>query len=175
MRPVVLLAWIASGCATPTLRADLDAAPLNVGEAAIEVVNGTGRELPAPRPGPADEIARVAGWPSAGSFSTADVFAAEVASALREKGVERVERRDGAPVFRVTLNDFDLRNVDTTAAVAFVSVSYALLDPDGRPLWQAAENRLPIRLGGPDLTRSELARIVAEAARRALASFPSPQ
>lgn len=171
----LLVLLLLSACAAPHTRT-LVVLPgaASVREATAEVVNATGRELPAPRPGFGDEVARVAAGRVVPPFSTADAFASAAAAGLREKGVNVVGgRHPDLAVLRLTLLDFEIRNHDAAGAVAFVSARYLLLDPKGESLWEAAQTRLPIRLGGPDLTRSELARIAAEAVDHALSSFPT--
>jgi hypothetical protein len=172
-RALVLL--LLSGCAAPNTRT-LVALPgaASVRETTVEVVNATGRELPAPRSGLVDEIARVTAGGAASPFSTADTFAAAAAAGLRERGVNAVSgRHPELPVLRLTILDFEIRDRGAAGAVAFVSARYLLLDTEGEALWEAAETRLPSRLGGSDLTRSELARIAAKAVDRALSSFPA--
>jgi hypothetical protein len=163
-----------SACAASSTRAlvtDPDAA--SVREAIVEVVNATGRELPAQRPGLVDEITRVTAGRAVSPFSMADAFSAAAAGSLRERGVKAVSGgHSELPVLRVTILDFEILDHDTAGAVAFVSARYLLLDTSDESLWEARQMRLPIRLGGPDLTRSELARIAGEAVNRALASFP---
>ena len=169
-----LVLLLLSACAAPSTRAlvvEPDAA--SVREAIVEVVNATGRELPAPRPGLVDEITRVTAGRAVSPFSMADAVAAAVAVGLRERGVKTASgRHSELPVLRVAILDFEIRDHDTAGAVAFVSARYQLLDTRHESLWEARQIRLPIRLGGPDLTRSELARIAAEAVNRALSSFP---
>lgn len=173
MRRAIPLLLLLSSCAAPHGRATaVEPRVIAVREAAIEVVNATGRELPAPRPGLYDEIARATGGP-ASPFSTADAFVAAAAIELRRKGISAVaERSANVPLLRVTLLDFEIRNQDAAGAVAFVSTKYLLLDAKQQSLWEAAEKHLPVRLGGPDLTRSALARIAAEVVSRGLSSFP---
>jgi len=175
MRRVVVVVVLLSACAALNART-LVARPgaANVREASVEVVDVSGRELPAPRPGLVDEVARVVAGRAVAPASMADAFSAAVATELRERGVSTVAGRHAQlPVLRVTILDFEIRDHDTAGAVAFVSARYLLLTAKKESLWEAEEVRLPIRLGGPDLTRSELARIATEAVHRALSSFPA--
>ena len=163
-----------SACAGPHTRTVLvEPGVSSVQEAIVEVVNATGRELPAPRPGFVDEIARVASSGTHASFSTGEAFRVAAATELHKRGVSvATGRSPELPVFRVTLRDFEIRDHDAAGAVAFVSARYVLLDAQQRSLWEVTQTRLPIRLGGPDLTRSEIARIAAEVMNAALSSFP---
>ena len=163
-----------SACAVPHTRTVLvQPGVSSVQEAIVEVVNATGRALPAPRPGFVDEIARVASGGTHASFSTGEAFRVAAATELHEKGVSVVtDRTSELAVFRVTLRDFEIRDHDAAGAVAFVSARYLLLDAQQKSLWEVTQTRLPIRLGGPDLTRSEIARIAAEVVNAALSSFP---
>ena len=174
MRRVFSLLFL-SACAVPHTRTVLvEPGVADVQEAIVEVVNATGRELPAPRPGFVDEIARVASGGAPATFSTGEAFRVAAAIELHERGVRVVTGRTSElAVFRVTLRDFEIRDHDAAGAVAFVSAKYLLLDGRQKSLWEVTQTRLPIRLGGPDLTRSEIARIAAEALNAALSSFPA--
>jgi hypothetical protein len=172
-RALVLL--LLSACATPSIQARTTAPGTgSAREVRIEVVDASGRELPAPRSGAFDEIAHLTVGRTVPRLSTADAFSAAAAAGLRARGVTAVgDRNVEIPTFRVTILDFEIRNHDAAGAVAFVSAAYLLHDPRNQSHWEAAQTRLPIRLGGPDLTRSELTRIATEAVNRALSSFPA--
>jgi hypothetical protein len=173
MRRLLPLLFL-SACAVPHTRTVLvEPGVASVQEAIVEVVNATGRDLPAPHPGFVDEIARVASGGTHASFSTGQAFREAAATELHKRGVSVVTGRTSElAVFRITLRDFEIRDPDAAGAVAFVSARYVLLDARQKSLWEVAETRLPIRLGGPDLTRSEIARIATEAVNAALSSFP---
>lgn len=174
MRPVIPFALLLSACAArPVHTVVLPVKSASVREAAVEVVNATGRELPAPRCGLFDSIARLRG-DGAAEASTADVFAAAAAEALRTKGIPVVggERRAGLALLRVTLLDFEIRDPGTASAVAFLSARFRLVDAEDVPLFEATERGVAIRLGGPDLTWPEMARIAREAVRDGLARLP---
>ncbi len=149
-----------------------------VREVILEVLDGSQRPLIAPRPGLIDRIAQLTANGTA-PYSAIDAFTAAVAAELEAKGVAWDGGHPGGamrtdlPVLRITLTDLEIQDAAAAGAVAFVSASYALVDAKGESTWEVAENRLPIRLGGPDLTRSVLARIAAEAVHQGLASFPA--
>jgi hypothetical protein len=166
---------VLAACAGADVRwCPVEAETIAVEETAVEVVNATGRPLPEPRSGLVDEIARRATRIAPAPFSTAGAFSAAATAALREKGVRTSElRKAELPIFRVTVRDLEVRDADSAGAVAFVSASYALLDAQGHAVWTATQRRVPVRLGGPDLTRAAVTRIATEAVAHALDGFPS--
>jgi hypothetical protein len=170
--PLLLLA----ACATPHVPAAvLGPGAGDVSEVALEVVSGGRRALAAPRAALFDEIARVTAGRTATPLSAVDAFTAAATAELEKKGVHAgMDRRPGLAVLRIALHDLEIRNGAAAGAVAFVSAEYVLVDAQGASLWRAVERRLPIRLGGPDLTRSEVMRVAAVAVHRALAAFPAP-
>lgn len=143
----------------------------------LDVANESRRPLDLPRPDVVDQAARLRGR-SIEPFSTEDAFAAAATIELERRGLRvhtdhRTHPRAGLAVFRITLHDIDVRDGGTAGAVAFVSAEYTLTDEAGRSQWKHVDRRLPIRLGGPDLMESQLARIATEAVRRALAPLPA--
>jgi hypothetical protein len=169
--PLLLLA----ACARSYVRgAVIDPGAGNVREVTLEVRNESERPLDPPRPGLIDQVGRLFGRTPA-PFSAVDAFTAAAMIELEQRGIHaRADRRPEAPTFRIAIRDLEIRNRAEADAVAFVSASYVLADATGESLWEAVEQRMPIRLGGPDLTSSQLTRIAAEAVRRALSSFPMP-
>lgn len=169
--PLLLLA----ACARPQVRAAIvDPGVADVHEVSLEVRDESRRALATPRPDLIDQIGRLAGR-TATPFSAVDAFTAAATIELEQKGIHaRADRRPATPVFRITIHDLEIRNGAAAGAVAFVSARFVLVDATGESLWEAVEQRLPIRLGGPDVTRSQLARIAAEAVGHALSSFPPP-
>jgi hypothetical protein len=169
--PLVLLA----ACARPPVHVT---GP-RVGVAAIdgvrvEVVDASPRPLAASRFGLVEEVGRVTGGRHDAPPSAVDAFRAAAAATLENKGLGvRSGPGPGLAVLRVTLRDIDVRGRGASGAVAFVTARYALESAAGEPLWEAVETRLPIGLGGPDLTSSQLARVATEAVRHALRSLPA--
>ncbi len=174
MTRVTVALLLLSACTLPRTRTILaDPRAADVQAATVQVVDATGRDLAAPRPGAVDVLARAAFGRPISIVSAVDAFSAAAAAALRARGIRVEPAHAELPVLRITLLDFEIRNHDAAGAVAFVSATYVLDAGDGVTLWNVAERRLPIRLAGPDLTRSELARIADEAVGAGLASLPA--
>jgi len=104
--------------------------------------------------------------------STSHIRVRNVDSDATDVSEVAIEVVNGSRREHVAVRDVDLCNLPTAGAVAFVSTAYVLSDTDGVVFWEADETRLPVRLGGSDLTCAALAKIVAEAVSGALALLP---
>lgn len=170
MRPLLPLLLVAA-CAAQQPDAPGAARSLAVRQARIEVNSEGARPLAAPRRDLGDQIGRLWKEPATPP-SAVDAFAAAAAVELEKRGIQTRRGGDSTlPVLRIALRDLDLRNGEAAGSVAFVSARYTLVDAGGEALWETEQERLPVRLGGPDLTESTLARIAAVAVGRALASL----
>jgi hypothetical protein len=172
MRRLVALVLLAACARPPVQVTGPRAGAAALGDVRVEVVDASPRPLAASRFGLIQEVGRVTGGPHDAPPSAVDAFSAAATAALETKGIG-VRSGPGLPVLRVTLHDIDVRGRGASGAVAFVTARYALESAAGELLWEATQTRLPIRLGGPDLTSSQLARVAAEAVRHALRSLPA--
>jgi hypothetical protein len=75
------------------------------------------------------------------------------------------------PCLRISLIQWDVRNDGAPGAVVFVSADYELLDARGEVQWHVVQDRLPIRLSGPNISRYEVTRASHECVERALATL----
>ncbi len=177
MKRAALLLVLVVACGFPRTRTTVaDPRAADVRSAAVEVINGTGRDLPTPRPGVFETLARVAFGRQIPAVSAVEAFEEAAAAALRARGIRVESVKRAVPVLRITLLDLEIRNEDAAGATAFVSATYALETADAVTLWSVAQQRVSFRLAGPDLTRSELARIADQAVSAGLASLPrSPE
>jgi hypothetical protein len=144
-------------------------------EVTVEVVNSTGRELPLPPGGLVEQAAHAITRKPGQESSVVNVLCRTLASRLEERSVRIIasgaaaERR-----LRVRLIGWDVQNDGSVGAVVFVTADYSLLDPEGTLLWKVAQDRLPVRLSGPNLSRHEIERITDTSVHLALASLPRP-
>jgi hypothetical protein len=145
-----------------------------VDRVAVEAANATGNELPMPQPGIIEQAVRfVLGRPQ--TLSTiAEAFARAAADRLAAMHVHVESPRVTADqVLRITLRGWEVRDGVAAGTVVFVSADYELLDPGGNLLWEVAHDHLPIRLGGPNLSRHEVERIARNCIDSAFASLPA--
>ena len=127
-----------------------------------------------PEPGMIEQVVRfVLDRPQAHS-TIADAFARAAADRIAETDV-RIDSPRGATdhVLRIMLREWEVRDGVAAATVVFVSADYELLDPGGDVLWAVTHDHLPMRLGGPNLSRYEVERIARRCADLALASLPA--
>lgn len=174
MRRLVALVLLAACARPPVQVTGPRAGATAIGDVRVEVVDASPRPLATSRFGLIQEVGRVTGGRHGAPPSTVDAFAAAAAAALEKRGFGvRTAPGPALPVLRVTLHDIDVRGRGASGAVAFVTARYALESAAGDLLWEATQTRLPIGLGGPDLTSSQLTRVAAEAVRHALRSLPA--
>jgi hypothetical protein len=163
---VVLFVW-ALGCgvaATPRTRVVLDERPsTEIGGVAVTAVNGTGRELPMPQPGIVERAVIAATGAPPARATVADAFAEAAATRLSSAAAADGRR------LRITLLAWDVRNDGAAGAVVFVSAKYDLFEADGRLVWQALQERLPVRSSGPNVDRHEVSLIAERSVADALA------
>jgi len=143
-----------------------------LGRVRVEAVNATGRELPLPPPGLIEQAVRVVTQQPEIRSSISDAFAHAAAERLASISVI-VEPDSSAPLLRISLERWDLRDGEATGAVVFVSADYELLDDNGLVLWEVKQERQPVRLSGPNLSRYEVARVARTCVDDALASLPA--
>lgn len=141
----------------------------------INAVDATGRDLPMPQPGLIEQAVRLVTQQPPPTATISDAFAMAAAERLAQQQVEIATAGSAsAQRLEITLIGWDLHNDGSSGAVAFVSASYQLLDQTGSVLWAVAQDQLPVRLSGPNLSRYEVARIARTCVDAALASLPTP-
>jgi hypothetical protein len=169
--PLVLLLAIAFGCTTLSRSRVL--VPYTLPElpdrVAIEAVNASGHELPMPQAGLLEQVARLITKQPDDEPSLVDAFAraaSERLGAMKIAVAPAAKRR-----LRISLAGWDFHGGGTAGSLVFVTASYELLDPGGERLWQVEQTRLPIRIDGPDLSRTEVAHIARRCVEQAFASL----
>jgi len=169
--PLGLLLAIAFGCTTaPRSRILVPytlTEPLN--RLALEAVNASGHELPMPQAGLLEQVARLVMQQPDDETSLVDAFARAASDRL---GAMKIAVTPAATRrLRISLAGWDFHGGGAAGSVVFVTASYELLDPGGKRLWQVEQTRLPIRVDGPDLSRTEVARIARRCVEQAFASL----
>lgn len=140
---------------------------------AVEVVNATGQELPMPQAGIIEQAVRLVTRQPEPESTVTDAFVRAATEHLTGMNL-RVDTSDTTAGWRlrVTLESWDVRDNGTAGAVVVVSANYQLLDSDGAVSWEAQQDRLPVRLDGPNLSRHEVAHIARTCVDLGLASLP---
>ena len=142
---------------------------------AINAVDATGRDLPMPQAGLIEQAVRLVTRQTPPTTTIPDAFATAAAERLAQLQVEIATAASAvAQQLEINLTGWDLRDNGASGAVAFVSASYQLLDQHGTALWAVEQDRLPVRLSGPNLSRYEVARIARTCVEAALSSLPTP-
>jgi hypothetical protein len=141
---------------------------------AVDAVNATGRDLPLPPAGLIEQAVQMLTREAPATGTIPDAFATAAAERLAESQV-RIEAAGGAAQSRlvITLRRWEVRDDGGSGAVAFVDASYDLHDEHGPVVWAVEQNGLPVRLSGPNLSRSEVARIARTCIDAAVASLPT--
>ncbi len=138
---------------------------------AVEAENATGRDLPAPPPGLIEQAVRLVSRQPAPEASVAEAFARAATARFAEQPVGAVSNV-GCDRLQIRLTAWDMDNAGAAGAVVFVSAMYVLLDPRGTIVWQVEQDRLPVRLSGPNLSRYEVERVARTCVELALESLP---
>lgn len=141
--------------------------------AAIEAVNATGRELRMPQAGVIEQVVRLVTRQPEPQSTVTDAFAQAASEHLADMNI-RVDTSDSSAGWRlrVTLASWDVRDNEMAGAVVVVSANYRLLDTGGAVSWEVQQDRLPIRVDGPNLTRHAVTQIARSCMDRALESLP---
>jgi hypothetical protein len=149
--------------------------PEPIGPVAVEAINDTGHALPMPPAGLIEQAVRVVTQQAAPASSIVDTFAETATAHLADRQV-RVVASGTQPIrrLRVSLTGWDVNDAAAAAAVVFVSVDYQLLDEHGELLWQMKQERWPVRLSGPNLSRYEVTRTAEACVDAALTSLAGP-
>lgn len=137
----------------------------------VEAVNATGGELPVPPPGLIEQAARLVMQQAPRRFSIPDAFATAAAERLGSMSAVAAGSDSAAPLLRISLERWDVRDGQAAGGVVFVTADYQLLDPQGQLLWRARQEQRPVRLSGPNLSRYEVARVARMCVDDALASL----
>jgi hypothetical protein len=169
--------FLCSACAsTPHTRVVLDYTGTEpIRDVTVAAVNGTGQELAMPPAGIIEQAGRMFGGHSDAEATIIDAFAHTATLVLTAHHMRVVPNPSGADrhlVIHVT--QWDVRNDGAAGAVVFVSADYQLLDAHNHTLWHVVQDRLPIRLSGPNISRHEVVRAAHECVERAVAAH-SPQ
>jgi len=174
--------WIAlSSCAACAITPQTQVRVAYVGstppeQVTVEAINASGHPLPMPPVGLIAQAAQFVTGTSTKDEEIIDVFAAAATSQLRDMHVHAAPESDQpVPRLRIELQDWDVHDATAaTGAVVFVSAQYQLRDPQGAVLWEVTQQRLPLQLTGPTVTRLAVERIATACLERALVSFPRP-
>lgn len=170
-RLLVIVLAVATGCVatshTRVLVAYEGAQPPD--NVALEAVNATGHALPLPRPGLIEEAVRVVTQQPPPESSIVDAFVDAATEHLTKMQIG-VAAPAGLTL-RIRLLGWDVNNATAAGGVAVVSAEYQLLDEAGGVRWAVEQDGLRIRLGGPNLSRYEIARITRTCVALAFASL----
>jgi hypothetical protein len=174
---VVAFLILCSACATaPRTHVLVDytgAEP--VGQVVVEPVNATGHDLPMPPPGLVEQAVRFVTRASDPEPTVADAFERAATERLADKNIRVAPSAAAADRrLRVTLLDWDVRDGAATGIVVFVTADYQLLGARDEVLWEVRQDHLPVRPNGPNMDRSEVARVARSCVDLALASLPGP-
>lgn len=178
MRPTIValaLCVVAGSCASGRTRVVVGYRGTEpVHALSIDAVNSTERELPMPQAGLIEQAVRLVTQQPPPTTTIPDAFATAAAERLAQLRVQIATAGSVAEQrLQINLKRWDLRDDDASGAVAFVSASYQLLDQHGTVLWAVEQDRLPVRLSGPNLSRYEVARIARTCVDAALPSLPT--
>lgn len=173
MRRFVAAFLICSACAAvPRTQVLVDykgAEPVQ--QVVLEAVNATGQDLPMPPPGIVEQAVRLVMRTTDAQPTVPDAFARAATERLADMNI-RVAASNRR--LRITIRDWDVRDGAATGAVVFVTAEYELLGAHDETLWHVRQDRLPVRPSGPNLDRSEVARVVGSCVDQALVSLPAP-
>jgi hypothetical protein len=140
--------------------------------AAVTAVNDTGRELPMPQAGIIEQAVRVVSRQPQSDGTISGAFARAATARLVGRHVSVVPSDTAAAAqLQVHLTGWDVRDGASAGGVVFVSADYRLLDAQGTVLWEVKQDRLPVRLAGPNLSRHEVGRIADASVDAAFASL----
>ena len=140
--------------------------------AAVTAVNDTGRALPMPQAGIIEQAVRVLSREPQSEETISDAFARAAAARLVDRHVSVVPRDTAAATqLQVHLTGWDVRDGTSAGGVVFVSADYRLLDAQGTVLWEVKQDRLPVPLAAPNLSRHEVGRIADASVDAAFASL----
>jgi len=173
VRLAVALLVVCGACAsvprTQVLVDYKDAEPVR--QVVLEAVNATGHDLPMPPPGIIEQAVRLVTRTADAAPTVPDAFVRAATERLADMNI-RVAASDRR--LRITIRDWDVRDGAATGAVVFVTAEYELLGAHDEMLWHVRQDRLPVRPSGPNLDRSEVARVVGSCVDQALLSLPAP-
>ncbi len=170
-----MLLVLGAGCArvgqTRTVVAYQSTQPL--GPVRVEAVNATGSELPVPPPGLIEQAVRLLTQQAPRQSSIPDAFATAAVERLGSTSAVAAGPDSAAPLLRISLERWEVRDGEAAGGVVFVTADYQLLDAQGQLLWRARQEQRPVRLSGPNLRRYEVARVARACVDDALAALPA--
>lgn len=170
-RAAVCMVALYSACASaPRTRVLVEyTRPVPIEHVAVEALNATGHPLPLPPASIVEQAVRAVSKQPEPDSTVADAFARALTARVAFLNV-RPAAAD-APRLRISLTAWDVHGGDAAGAVVFVSADYQLLGEHGEVWWHVRQDRLPVRLGGPNLSRDEVARVAGRCVEQALTSW----
>lgn len=173
-RTVLVVLAVCSACAAPRLTVVVPfQAAMPIDRVTVAVLNETGRELPMPQAGVIEQVVRVFTGEPGSEPTIADAFARAAATQLEDRHVRVLPSSATAVAhLRVSLIGWEVRDGTSAGGIVSVTADYRLLDAERTVVWEVKQDRLPVRLAGPNLSRYEVGRIATKCVAAAFASFP---